>query len=99
MSDKNITITGQFVNLRKWSMKDDEGKQMEGTTLHLLVPQEPSQKSSDFVGLTIDKLSGDYSLFDTIDQTLLNKKVTVVCSLSKVGKAYKAKPLSLSIAK
>ncbi|MFK5856648.1 MAG: hypothetical protein QM503_10990 [Bacteroidota bacterium] len=99
MSDQNISITGQFVNLRKWSMRDDDGQAMKGTTLHLLVPQDQSQKSSDFVGLTIDKLSGEFSLFDTIDQSLLNKKVSVVCSLSKAGKGYKAKPLSVSLAK
>jgi len=96
----NITITGKLISARKYDFKDESsGRKVEGTSIHIAIPQTAEEKSSDFFGFNIKKMSGDTALFATINPEHIDKRVDVLCNLRPTTDGFKAIPLTVNLAK
>jgi len=95
----NITLTAKLLSARQYSFTDDSNKKLEGTSVNIALVQDEADRSSDFIGFNIKKLSGDHDLFKTINPDFIDKRVLVHCSMKPSGTGFSFKPLSIELAK
>lgn len=97
---QQIEIIGKLLSCRKWSMTDDDsGNTISGTSIEVAIPEDEADKSSDFFGFTITKMTGKTELFNSVDRTMIGKNIVIGCDMkaTKVQGRSMFKPVPMMI--